>query len=129
MENTFPIQQFQGQIIKITAFGLSYLPPGSYKIIYMERNIDEVLDSMEKMAKTSDENREDTKQSFLRLNAKVKQEIQHREDIDVLYINYNQTIAQPHEHVQQLCTFLNLPSSCVDQMKSVVDNRLYRQRR
>ena len=57
MNGTLPFADYRGRFIKITAFGLKYLPPGKYRVIYTERNIEEVLDSMEKMAKIQDQNR------------------------------------------------------------------------
>ena len=129
MEKTFPIEEYEGRFIKITAFGLSFLPQGSYKIIYMERNIDEVLDSMELMAKISDKTREETKESFKKLNEKIKNDIKYRDDIDVLFVNYNEMLERPEENIKRVCSFLNLYDAAVNAMVGVIDNRLYRQRR
>jgi hypothetical protein len=128
-EGTFPLKAYKGRFIKITAFGLQYLPPGSYKIFYIERNLDEVLDSMEKMARIIDENRELTKESFRKLNEKVKQEIQRREDIVVLLLNYNEMLRNPQSSIQKIGDFIGVPSVDKQRMISVIDNRLYRQRR
>ncbi len=129
MEKTFPIEEYEGRFIKITAFGLSFLPQGSYKIIYMERNLDEVMDSMEKMAKINDETREETKESFKKLNEKIKNDIKYRDDIDVLFVNYNEMLEIPEENVKRVCNFLNLYDAAVNAMVGVIDTRLYRQRR
>ncbi|MCJ2533804.1 MAG: sulfotransferase domain-containing protein [Candidatus Thermoplasmatota archaeon] len=129
MEKTFPIEEYEGRFIKITAFGLSFLPQGSYKIIYMERNLDEVMDSMEKMAKINDETREETKESFKKLNEKIKNDIKYRDDIDVLFVNYNEMLEIPKENVKRVCNFLNLYDAAVNAMVGVIDTRLYRQRR
>lgn len=129
MEKTFPIKEYEGRFIKITAFGLSFLPQGSYKIIYMERNLDEVLDSMERMTKINDETREETKESFKKLNEKIKNDIKYRDDIDVLFVNYNEMLEIPEENVKRVCSFLNLHDAAVNAMVGVIDNRLYRQRR
>jgi hypothetical protein len=129
MEKTFPIEKYEGRFIKITAFGLSFLPQGSYKIIYMERNLDEVMDSMEKMAKINDETREETKESFKKLNEKIKNDIKYRDDIDVLFVNYNEMLEIPEENVKRVCNFLNLYDAAVNAMVGVIDTRLYRQRR
>ena len=129
MEKTFPIEEYEGRFIKITAFGLSFLPQGSYKIIYMERNLDEVMDSMEKMAKITDETREETKESFKKLNEKIKNDIKYRDDIDVLFVNYNEMLEIPKENVERVCNFLNLYDAAVNAMVGVIDTRLYRQRR
>ena len=130
MKGSFPMQKYQGKFIKITAYGLSFLPiVGQYKIIYMERNLDEVLDSMEKMSNTVDERREQTKESFYRLNEKVKKEIQRKENIEVLFINYNDMLRDPMPQVLRICEFLSPFEVDVAKMMSVVDKQLYRQRR
>ncbi|HEC89870.1 MAG TPA: nucleotide pyrophosphatase, partial [Thermoplasmatales archaeon] len=49
MEGAFPFEKYRGIFIKITAYGLKFLPTGRYKVIYSERDIEEILDSMEKM--------------------------------------------------------------------------------
>ena len=129
MNKTFPLEKYKGRFIKITAYGLQYLPPGLYKIIYIERNLDEVLDSMEKMAKIVDENREKTKESFRKLNEKVKQEIQQREDIAVLLVNYNEILCNPQNSIQKIGDFIEIPVDDRQRMINAIDNRLYRQRR
>lgn len=130
MKGTFPMQTYQGRFIKITAYGLSFLPStGGYKIIYMERNLDEVLDSMEKMSHVIDMSREETKQSFKRLNEKVKKEIQTKENIDVLFINYNEMLKDSQPNVRKICEFIGPYDFDTAKMISVVDTQLYRQRR
>ena len=129
MEKTFPMDEYEGRFIKITAFGLSYLPQGSYKIIYMERNLDEVMDSMEDMAKINDLDRKETKESFKKLNEKIKNDIKYRDDIDVLFVNYNEILASPEDNIKKICDFIMLPNSAMNEMVGVIDNRLYRQRR
>ena len=130
MKGVFPMEIYRGKFIKITAYGLSYLPStGMYKIIYMERNLDEVLDSMEKMSQVIDVNREETKQSFKKLNEKVKKEIQTKENIDVLLMNYNEMLKDPHANVRKICEFIGPYDFETTKMISVVDTQLYRQRR
>ena len=95
----------------------------------MERNLDEVMDSMEKMAKINDETREEAKESFKKLNEKIKNDIKYRDDIDVLFVNYNEMLEIPEENVKRVCNFLNLYDAAVNAMVGVIDTRLYRQRR
>ena len=71
IDNTFTLTDYQGQFIKITAYGLKFLPPGNYKVVYSQRNIDEILDSMEKMAKVHDDSREETREVFVKLNRMI----------------------------------------------------------
>jgi hypothetical protein len=129
MNGSFPIKDHKGKFIKVTSFGLKYLPPGKYKIIYSERNIEEILDSMEKMIGEKDPNREETKISFVKLNNMIKEYVQDREDIDILYINYNNILSDPKEDIYKIIKFLNAPESLLDKMIETVDKNLYRQRR
>jgi len=129
MDGSFPLDRCQGEFIKITAYGLKYLPPGRYKIIYSERNIEEILDSMEKMIGKKDSNREETKQSFIKLNNLIKKHIQEREDMDVLLVNYNNVISNPKNNISKILNFLDISNDILNQMINAVDNKLYRQRR
>ena len=128
-DGTFPLADYKGRFIKITSYGLKFLPPGNYKIIYSERNIEEILDSMEKMARIQDENREETKQAFLKLNNMIKEKIKNRDDIDVLFVNYNDIILHPESSVEKIFDFLGSSDDDVDEMVKVVDQKLYRNRR
>ena len=129
MNGTLPLADYRGRFIKITAFGLKYLPPGKYRIIYTERNIEEVLDSMEKMAKLQDQNREETKASFIKLNEMIKGLIAKREDVEVLFVNYNQVVADPKTQVKKICEFLGSREIDDAAMIAAVDAKLYRKRR
>jgi hypothetical protein len=129
MNNTFPLADYRGQFVKITAFGLKFLPPGHYRIIYTERNIEEVLDSMEKMARIQDKDREETKASFIKLNEMIKSLIADREDIDVLFVNYNQIVADPQGQIKKIVDFLGEKDIDQAAMVAAVDQKLYRKRR
>ncbi len=120
---------FKGKVLKVIAYGLQFLPHGNYYVIYVERNIEEILDSMEKMMGSKDEEREDTKKAFIKLNDKTKAEIIEREDIKVLFVNYNEILSSPKEHLNEIFRFLQDKNLDLEKMMKVVDNRLYRQRR
>lgn len=129
MDGTFPLEKYKGMFIKITAFGLQYLPPGKYFIIYSERNLDEIMDSMEKMAKIKDENREETKQSFAKLNDMVKQKMRERDDVNIHFVNFNNIFENSEEEFTGIYEFIKAPDLNVANMVKTVDNKLYRQRR
>jgi hypothetical protein len=129
IDGTFPLEKFKGKFIKITAYGLKYLPLGNYKIIYSERNIEEILDSMEKMAGIKDESRAKTRDAFMKLNRIMKRKVMEREDTDVLFLNYNEILSDPKTHVKCIPEFLDLPEADLESMIQTVDKKLYRQRR
>jgi hypothetical protein len=125
----FPINKFKGHFIKITAYGLKYLPPGEYRIIYTERNIEETLDSIEKMIGKKEFNRDETRDNIVKLGNLVKNEIQLREDISVLFVSYNDILENPKDNIQKILKFLNLPDDNLQKMIDTVDLRIYHNRR
>jgi len=129
MNNEFSFEPYKGRFIKITAYGLKFLPEGNYKIIYSQRNIEEILDSMEKMAKIQDESRDDTRIVFTKLNDMIMKRIDEREDIDVLFVNYNEIVADPAENVKKIYDFLDSADYDLEKMIAAVDRSLYRKRR
>jgi len=129
IDKTFPLEKYRGRFIKITSYGLKYLPPGNYKIIYTERNIEEIMDSMEKMIGEKDENREETKNAFIKLNNMIKRMMMNRDDIEVLYINYNEIVSNPEQNIKEIVKFLGVSDKKIPQMIRAVDKKLYRQRR
>ena len=129
MDQTFPLEEYRGKFIKITAYGLKFLPPGKYKIIYSQRNLEEILDSMEKMAKIKDTERDDTRIVFTKLNDMIIQMIAKREDADVLFVNYNAIVSAPEENIKKIYDFLDSEDIDYEKMLAVVDEKLYRKRR
>ena len=129
MDGTFPLEKYKGTFIKITAYGLQFLPKGNYKIIYSERNLEETLDSMEKMAGVVDENRDETQGAFRMLNEATKKQISKREDMDVLLVQYNEILAHPKSSIENISKFLGIPTLDQQKMLGVIDKNLYRQRR
>jgi len=129
MDGDFPLELYKGKFIKITSYGIKFLPPGKYKIIYSTREIDEIMDSMEKMIGEKDDKREDTKKIFIKLNDTIKELIQKRQDIEPLFVNYNKILEKPDEEIKKMIRFLNLNSNIKSSMIQVIDPKLYRQRK
>ncbi len=128
MDQTFPLEEYKGKFVKITAYGLKYLPSGNYKIIYSQRNIEEILDSMEKMAKIKDDERDDTRIVFTKLNEMIIKLINAREDARILFVNYNAIMTNPEENIKKIYDFLDSEDIDYEKMLSVVDEKLYRKR-
>ncbi len=120
---------FEEKVLKVIAYGLQFFPPGNYKLIYVDRNIEEILDSMEEMIRAKDEERDDTKKAFIKLNNKTKKDIKEREDMQVLFVNYNEILSSPKKHLEEIHRFLKERNLDLDKMIEVVDGKLYRQRR
>jgi len=120
---------FEDRVLKVIAYGLQYLPPGSYKLIYVERNIEEILDSMEEMMRARDEERDETRKAFIKLDNKTKADIREREDMQVLFVNYNEILSSPKKNLEEIHGFLGERKLDLEKMIEAVDEKLYRQRR
>jgi hypothetical protein len=129
MEEDFPFSDYKGKFIKITAYGLKFLPVGKYRVIYSKREIEEILDSMDKMAKITDENRAETKELFIKLNNMVMDLISTRDDVEVLFADYNAILSEPEPNIRKIYDFLGTEEADLDAMLGCVDKRLYRNRR
>ncbi|MBU1187283.1 MAG: sulfotransferase domain-containing protein [Acidobacteria bacterium] len=129
MNGSFSITEYLGRFIKITAFGIKFLPHGNYKIIYSERNIEEILDSMEKMTKIEDNNRDETRLVFTKLNNMIKNLLVEREDCDVLFVNYNDIMSDPKNHIRAIHEFIGSPDVNLEKMIATVDTGLHRNKK
>ncbi len=123
MDGTFPIKKYDRKFIKITAYGLRFLPEGKYKIIYMIRNLDEILDSMEKMSGKVD--REKEKPIFEKLNKFTVDLMEKREDIEYIIIDHRDVIQDPKKEIEKVNKFLNNILD-VDEAIKAVDPKLWR---
>ncbi|MFO7967143.1 MAG: sulfotransferase domain-containing protein [Archaeoglobaceae archaeon] len=128
MEGSFPLNKFDGQFIKVTAYGLKFLPEGNYnyKVIYMLRDMDEVLDSMEKMAGNIDKDEE--KPLLEKLNRVSTNIMEKREDIEYLIVNYNDVMENPEAEIERINNFLG---EIIDDKSAIkaIEPHLYRNRK
>ncbi|MFQ6115501.1 MAG: sulfotransferase domain-containing protein [bacterium] len=124
----------KGKAVKIISALLGHLPPNyTYKIIFVRRKMDEVLASQRQMLirrgqPTDEVSDEKMKSMFLKHVQQVEDWLAKQPNIEVLYINYNEILAQPEPHSEKISQFLgNILNT--RNMVSVVDKNLHRQRR
>lgn len=103
-----------------------------YKIIFMVRNLDEILSSQRKMADRFNQGEDNIKDSILKQNysmhlEEIKQWLEKNENIDVMYVNYADVITNPLSITEDICNFLDINLN-TGEMALVIDNSLYRQR-
>ena len=122
-----------GKAVKIISFLLQYLPANyHYKIIFMRRAIDEILASQTQMLtnrkeskKTDDENMVETYQEHLK---RTRVWLANQNNMQILYIDYNELIKSPRFQIEKVFDFLALPLD-LQKMLEVPDASLYRQRK
>jgi len=121
-----------GKGIKIISSLLEYLPREyQYKIIFMERDLQEVLASQQKMLKNRQEDSivKNTKMhtQFEKHHSDIKYWLARQPNMDVLYISYNKMLASPQIDCVRVADFIGL-SLDVEKMLTVPNKNLYRNR-
>jgi len=128
------VREAGGKVIKVISALLEYLPADlSYKVIFMHRKMEEILASQKQMLvrrgeptdKASDSTLADL---FSRHLQKVETWLAGQNNMQVLYIQYDELLAEPHAHITSLVEFLGIPLD-VQAMERVPDENLYRQRK
>jgi hypothetical protein len=132
-EDTGWLKQAQGKVVKVISALLENLPNNfNYKIIFMERKMDEILASQKQMLirrgeptdKVSDETMAELFQKHL---TGVKTWLASRPNMKVLYIRYDELLSDPQPHIEAIARFLDLPLN-IKAMVTVPDKNLHRQK-
>lgn len=126
------LENANGKVVKVISSLLEYLPPDySYKILFMEREITEVLTSQQKMLTNRKEvnsvDDEKIKQDFQNHLKAIKAWLIRQPNMDVLYVSFNALVESPELFCDRIIEFLNMPLT-VERMLEVPNKKLYRNR-
>ena len=128
------VKSATGKSVKVISALLDGLPPGyQYRIVFMQRNMDEILASQKQMLinrgepadRVSDEQLAEIFQKHLQ---KTTAWLAGQSNMQVLYINYNNMLKDPSPSLKQVNQFLDGKLN-VEEMAGVIDKNLYRQRK
>jgi hypothetical protein len=127
------LREARGKAIKIISYLLQSLPDANdYQVLFMNRDLHEVLASQAKMlarrGETSDTSDERMLQGFEQHQARVKAMLQMQPHFTVLEINYRDVLEDPRQHATRIRNFVGRALD-VDSMAHAVDPELYRNRR
>jgi hypothetical protein len=123
-----------GKSVKVISALLDGLPPAyQYRIIFMQRNVDEILASQKQMLikrgeptdKVTDAQLADIFQKHLK---KTADWLAIQPNMKVVYVNYNEMLKDPLPSLKRVNQFLDSKLN-LDEMAAVVDKNLYRQRK
>ena len=123
----------QGKAFKIVSMLLYNLPHDkNYKVIFMKRNMKEIIASQKIMLERHKRDRDDVDdEQMARLSEKHIHQIDiwlgKQQNIDTLYVNYNDFIERPRENAEAVSQYLGNILD-VDRMVKTVDKSLYRNR-
>lgn len=128
------MHEAKGKVVKVISMLLYYLPSTyEYKVIFMQRNMDEILASQAAMLirrgkKNNDISNEEFSAKFVKHLKSIETWLKKQSNIQVLYISYNELLEHPNENIIKINSFMD---SCLNDMKmlEIIDTNLYRQRR
>lgn len=127
------LHKASGSAIKIISSLLFYLPEDlDCKIIFMQRDIIEVLASQKKMLGRSGQESEIISDEIMAAKfsihlRKIKKYLAENKNTETLYLPYSDVISKPLEQAQKVASFLKYDLA-TEKMTQVVDKNLYRQR-
>ena len=126
------VREARGKAIKIISFLLKDLPEtNNYKVIFMRRDLSEVLASQQKMLDRRGQDNDTDDERMLELWKdhlwKVNYLMTHADPFELLNVPYRDVVAKPIEQARRIKEFLGL-SVDPEQMAGAVDEKLYRNR-
>jgi hypothetical protein len=138
-EDTSWLDEAEGRVVKMVSMLLLDLPRDRrYRIVFMRREMKEVLASQRKMEerkgmqvkKGKEAEAEDRMMASLYRKhlVKVHSFLEHSENIDLIYVRYNDMLADPLPLIGEINEFFGGELD-IDKMSQVVDPSLYRQRK
>jgi hypothetical protein len=128
------LKQARGKAVKIIGALLVHLPSDyEYKIIFMRRQIDEILRSQKQMLVRRGEPTEkvddvEMSELFSKHVNHITSWIAKQPNMQVIYVSYNDVLQHPVDHANRINQFLG-GALDVGEMVNVIDPDLYRQRK
>lgn len=122
-----------GKAIKIISWLLYYLPMNqSYKIIFMHRNIQEILASQQAMihrlgTSMHSARDDDMEQIFTKHLQEIEHWLNQKTNISVLPIEYRDVLEQPIPIVKTITQFIDTSLNSTNMLSAIIPT-LYRQR-
>ena len=105
------IEQADGKVIKVISALLPQLPPRhQYRVIFMKRPVQEVVDSQWKMIERRGQNPVSEKQHLIQTQQthaeQTLAQLKQRKNVDLIEINYPEMVANPASQLDTLKSFL-----------------------
>lgn len=126
------LPELKGQAVKMVSQLLYSLPAnGRYRVIFMERDLDEMIASQEKMlARLGKPSApaEAIRQHFVRHLERLRAWLAGQPFIDVLHVRYDDVVTHPDEQAARIAAFLGSKADAA-RMVEALDPSLYRNRR
>ena len=103
-----------------------------YRLVYMERDLDEIMQSQHRMLVRDGKAKEDVipvmmKEAIKNQMNQIEDWLKAKKNLDICRLSYHKLLESPEAELAKLVNFLNLDSRPAD-LKNVIDHSLYRER-
>jgi hypothetical protein len=126
------LPEARGKAFKMVSLLLYDLPPGeSYRVVFMERDLDEMLLSQEQMLRRLGKvpgPRGEMRRAYEKHLARLHEWLARQPNVAVLRVNYGDLVERPREQAERVAHFLG-GAVDVAEMAQAVDASLYRNRK
>ena len=126
------LSEAEGKVVKVIGALLVHLPPDyEYRVLFMQREMREILASQAKMLENRGEENKADDETMAKLFQKhigqVEAWMQSQPNLKYIHVDYNAMLTDPQPHIEKIHAFLGgeLDEAA---MAAVVDPSLYRQR-
>lgn len=126
------VHEARGKALKVVSELLRYLPGDeTYRVIFMRRDIDEVLRSQRTMLSHRGEaipaDEDDVRRASIQHAAEIAEWLRAQPNMQVLYVNYGRTVGDPGPAAESIQAFLGRRLDAAA-MTRAVDASLHRNR-
>ena len=121
-----------GKVVKVISSLLEFLPSDyRYKIVFMRREIAEILASQKQMlirrGEPSEGDDRKMAEQFQEHLKRVRVWLANQPNMETIYVDYNALMADPNPEIKDVAEFLGLTEN-LEAMLAVPDKKLYRQK-
>jgi hypothetical protein len=126
------VKDAPGKVVKVISSLLEFLPSDyTYKIVFMRREIAEILASQKQMlirrGEPSEGDDQKMAEMFQEHLKRVRVWLANQPNMKTLYVDYNALMANPNPEIKAVADFLELDKN-LEAMLAVPDKKLYRQK-
>lgn len=128
------LRSAEGKAVKVISALLEHLPSDyTYRVLFMQRKMEEILASQKQMLirsgkPTDDVGDEQLTEMYGKHLAKINAWLAGQANFSVIYLDYNQMLVDPQKYAHQVNQFLG-DALDPQPMAGAVDSNLYRQRK
>lgn len=130
-QNNSFLERAENRAVKIVSHLLTCLPDEFYyKIIFMQRRLQEIIESQNKMLSrlkddSANPDNYGLKKAYIKHLGGIQQWLKNTKNSDHLFVSYNKLLESPKEHARLISAFLQQDLN-IDKMNDAVKPSLYR---